>query len=307
MKRLRMFKNATLLLAILLVTFVASASAEGPLRQKLRERLQQHNQDGHTEGMQRAHIAGLSVAFWLPDESAYPAPLVLFSHGLNGCKTQSVFLMKALAQNGYVVVAPDHKDALCGDGGERVRGAHIPEERLPNYTAWSDATYRSRADDLRRLADALKSDPGFANRIDWGRVALSGHSLGGYTVVGMAGGWASWQMPGVKAVLALSPYVGPFVAHKTLANMDVPIMYQSGTRDLGVLPSLKKKDGGFEQTPSPAWLVVFDKVGHFGFTDIQKAAQQRIIDYSLWFLDHALKGSDASLPKESGVAALKEK
>lgn len=290
---------------IVMAFAVTAASAEGPLRQKLRERLQQ--QGARTEGMARMRLAGLSVAYWLPDESTYPAPLVLFSHGLNGCKTQSAFLMKAMARHGYVVVAPDHKDALCGDGGEKTRGAHIPEERLPDYKAWSDATYRNRAEDIRRLRDALKGAPEFAQRIDWDRVALSGHSLGGYTVVGMAGGWGSWKMPGVKAVLALSPYVGPFTVRNNLSNIDVPVMYQSGTRDLGVLPSLNKKGGGFDQTPSPAWLLVFDKVGHFGFTDIQKAAQPKIIDYSLWFLDHTLKGSDAPLPKTSGVTILKEK
>jgi predicted dienelactone hydrolase len=294
-----------LLILLLTLTLAATtASAEGPLRRKLRERIQHAGQS--TEGINRAHIAGLSVAYWLPDGIG-PAPLVLFSHGLNGCKTQSAFLMEAMAQHGYVVVAPDHKDALCGDGGEKTRGAHILEERLPDYKAWSDKTYRNRADDIRNLFTALKSAPAFSNRIDWNRVALSGHSLGGYTVLGMAGGWESWKMPGLKAVLALSPYVGPFVAHNTLPHLDVPVMYQSGTRDLGVLPSLKKESGGFEQTPSPAWLVVFDKTGHFGFTDIRKSAQQRIIDYSLWFLDHTLKGSDAPLPKVSGVTALQEK
>ncbi|TAL33056.1 MAG: alpha/beta fold hydrolase [Alphaproteobacteria bacterium] len=292
-----------LLLALTLAATVASA--EG-LRDRLKTRMQQAGQS-RTEGMTRGHLAGLSIVYWLPEDTAYPAPLVLFSHGMNGCKTQSVFLMKALAQHGYVVVAPDHRDALCGDGGERSRSAHLPEEKFPDYAAWTDRTYRDRMEDIKNLYGALKSEKDFTPRIDWNRVALSGHSLGGYTVLGMAGGWESWKMPGVKAVLALSPFAGPFVAHKTLPNVDVPVMYQSGTRDLGVLPSLKKKGGGFDQTPSPAWFVIFDKVGHFGFTDLQKTAQQRIIDYSLWFLDHTLKGSDAPLPKESGVTALQEK
>ena len=298
-------RNGMLLLLLALTLTVTAASAEG-LRDRLKARMQSGAQ-ARLEGMQRTHMAGLSVVYWLPDEAAYPAPLVLFSHGMNGCKTQSVFLMKAMAQRGYVVVAPDHKDALCGDGGEMSRSAHLPEEKFPDYTAWTDQTYRNRAEDIRNLYGALKADPAFAGRIDWERVALSGHSLGGYTALGMEGGWDSWKMPGIKAVLALSPFAGPFVARGNLAHMDVPVMYQSGTRDLGVLPSLKKKGGGFDQTPSPAWLVVFEKKGHFGFTDLQQKSQQGIIDYSLWFLDHTLNGSIAPLPKVSGVAALEEK
>jgi hypothetical protein len=45
--------------------------------------------------------------------------------------------------------------------------------------------------------------------VDLGRLGYIGHSLGGDTVVGLAGGWSSWKTPGVKAVLALSPYTEP--------------------------------------------------------------------------------------------------
>src|SRR5579872_3176388 len=57
-------------------------------------------------------IAGRDVAVWKP-EGAAPAsgyPLILFSHGYTGCNTQSVFLMRALAHAGYLVLAPNHKD-----------------------------------------------------------------------------------------------------------------------------------------------------------------------------------------------------
>ena len=46
--------------------------------------------------------------------------------------------------------------------------------------------------------------------------ALVGHSLGGYTVLGVGGGWAHWKDPRVKAILALSPYAAPFINKETL-------------------------------------------------------------------------------------------
>lgn len=299
-------RRVLLLLALAAVFLgAAAAGAEGPVRERLRARVQER-MEGRTEtrgGGALARLAGLDVAYWLPDAGAYPAPLVIFSHGLYGCKTQSVFLMQALAQNGYIAVAPGHQDASCG-GGSPGR----PQERLARYDDWSDRTYAGRAADIKNLFAALQADKVWARRIDWAHVALAGHSLGGYTAVGLAGGWPSWKMEGIQAVLALSPYVGPLLKGGGIARIGVPVMYQTGTRDLGVKPSVSRAGGAFDQTPSPAWLVEFRGTGHFGWTDLQKGSQGAIVRYSLWFLDRTLKGSDAPLFRdENGVADLRAK
>src|SRR5580693_8599008 len=59
-----------------------------------------------------ASLGGLATFVWAPEGSAgtAPAPLVVFSHGFHGCATQSRFLMQALAADGYLVVAPNHRD-----------------------------------------------------------------------------------------------------------------------------------------------------------------------------------------------------
>jgi predicted dienelactone hydrolase len=283
------------LLGFLVLFLLLSHSAGASLR----DRLQQAR-----HGAETATIAGLAVAYWLPEEESLPAPLVIFSHGLNGCKTQSTFLMKALASHGYVVVAPDHQDALCG---ARSAGKRLPQEKLKDPAAWSDRTHADRADDIRRLYAALRADEKWRKRINWDRVALAGHSLGGYTVIGLAGGWKGWKMKGVRAILALSPYMSPYLANGDLGRISVPVMYQTGTRDLGIAPFLKRADGAYDRTPSPAWLVEFEGAGHFAWTDLQKATQQDIADYSLWFLDRTLKGSDAPLLRRAGVRALRSK
>lgn len=41
-------------------------------------------------------------------------------------------------------------------------------------------------------------------------MGLAGHSLGGYTVLGVGGGWPSWRLSGLKAILAMAPYALPF-------------------------------------------------------------------------------------------------
>lgn len=285
-----------ILLCLLACLLAAPAHAEGPLMKRLHDRMAA-KQTGDAAVME---IAGLKTAYWLP-ETAAPAPLVIFSHGFGGCKTQSKFLMQALAANGYVVVAPDHADAMCGLGMQR------PAEKFRDIEKWTDQTYKNRGDDIRNLYAALKSDDAWHARIDWKRVALAGHSLGGYTVVGLAGGWSSWKMDGIGAVLALSPYVGPYVENGDLAHLAAPIMYQGGTRDTGITPMVKKKHGAYDKTSSPAYFVEFDKTGHFGWTDLSQASQTRVVKYSLWFLDHALNKIDVPMPHEDGVSDIREK
>ena len=72
-----------------------------------------------------------------------PFPLVVFSHGLGGCGTQSIFLTETLARKGYVVVGPDYHDAfLCHVDG--IPAAFAPASQPPpilHPETWTDASY----------------------------------------------------------------------------------------------------------------------------------------------------------------------
>ena len=61
--------------------------------------------------------AKVKIYEWFPPgfgQAKKQWPLILFSHGLDGCGAQSKFLTEALAAHGYIVAAPDHADATCG-------------------------------------------------------------------------------------------------------------------------------------------------------------------------------------------------
>jgi predicted dienelactone hydrolase len=239
-------------------------------------------------------LAGLKVALWAPEQTpAAKAPLIVFSHGFHGCATQSRFLMTALAGAGYLVVAPNHRDATCDGGPARWRDR--PESSFVDPAAWTAASFRDRADDISRLLAALRADPRWRDRIDWTEIGLVGHSLGGYTVLGLAGAWPEWNLPGIKAVLALSPYSQPFVHAHTMERLAVPVMLQGGTRDFGITPTLHRQNGAFDQAPAPKYDVEFAGAGHFAWTDVSRVAHAAIIAYSIAFLDHYVRG----LPAES--------
>ena len=249
-------------------------------------------------------LAGAAVTEWEPDGQRDGArPVVIFSHGFHGCATQSRFLAAALADAGYIVFAPNHRDASCDGAAGRWRDP--PEEPFAKPMAWSAETYAGRAEDIRRLVGALKQDQAWRGRIDWSRLALVGHSLGGYTVLGLAGAWPGWKLDGVKAVLALSPYVQPYLARGSLGGLSAPVMYQGGTLDLAITPAVRRRDGAYDRSPAPKYYVEFRRAGHLAWTDIGAGAHGAIIAYSIAFLDHYVNGrtADPRLTQRSGEAA----
>jgi dienelactone hydrolase len=227
---------------------------------------------------------------------------------LGGCATQSTFLTEALAEHGYFVVAPNHKDAGCAKGRGRRNATDRSLEPFQNPERWSDTSFADRRDDIRAILDAMKRDTTYANHIDFAQLALAGHSLGGYTVVGLGGGWSSWRMPGVKAVLALSAYTDPFLVHGTLGGISAPVMYEGGTLDLGITPSLKKSKGVYDSSPTPKYYVEFRGAGHFAWTNLRNDFHATILDYSIAFLDHYVRGVgtlEALHTKQAKVADLR--
>lgn len=249
---------------------------------------------------ERRTLDGRAVAIW---KSLYSgkAPLVMFSHGFGGCETQSSRLMKQLAEAGYYVVALRHGDARCGSGA---RGA--PEEQFSEPAAWSPETYSDRRDDFVAVLAALKADAALKDSVEFGKIGLVGHSLGGYTVLGLAGGWPEWKLDGVKAVIALSPYCTPFTTAGTLGAVS-NVQFQGGTRDLGVTPKVKAPGGCFEQAGKPAMFVELDGAGHLAWTDINPAFAITIETYAQSFLDAKLIGGTPLNKKQPGVAEIRVK
>ncbi|HXY25047.1 MAG TPA: hypothetical protein VEI73_10380 [Candidatus Acidoferrum sp.] len=133
------------------------------------------------------------------------------------------------------------------------------------------------------------------------KIGLAGHSLGGYTVVGIAGGWQSWIDPRIRAVLALSPYVMPFQVKSTLGNVHVPLMYQGGTLDVGITPFLEGPKGAYAAANSPVYFVKLKAAAHLAWANcgnerttqscLANVANARLIaDYGIAFFDRYLKG-----------------
>lgn len=116
-----------------------------------------------------------------PNLDAAPYPLVIFSHGSGGTRLQSLYFTEHLASHGFVVMAVDHKGNTAFDG--ILVPDKYEENRVRNYI------YRPK-DVLRQLsfAEELTAPQGkLAGLIDVERVAVTGHSFGGYTALAVGG------------------------------------------------------------------------------------------------------------------------
>lgn len=98
-------------------------------------------------------------------------PLVLFSHGSGGNMLSLSWLLTELAKKGAVVVAVNHPGSTSGDSSPR-----------------RSILMEDRAKDLSAALDTILADPNFAPYIDTTQIIAAGFSLGGSTVMNMAGG-----------------------------------------------------------------------------------------------------------------------
>ena len=254
------------------------------------------------------------VARDAPPASCPRVPLVLFSHGWGGCALQSIALTEELARHGYVVAAPDHADATCAIGADEVNlGRMRIDKSFLDPASWNDRSEIGRLHDLRAVIRRVAADPQLARIADTARIGAAGHSLGGYAAIGMAGGWPAWKTPEVKAVLALSPYVLPFMVHGTLARLQVPVMYQGAALDFGMTTSLEGPQGAYAASAPPKFFVKLDGGTHFEWTNLLCAGTPDVAAclrarpnaaliglYATAFFDRFLKGKPGELLSSPG-------
>lgn len=165
---------------------------------------------------------------------------------------------------------------------------------------WDESSFADRRDDVEQLIAQLLASTEFQPIIDAEKIGAAGHSLGGYTVVAMAGAWPSWTDSRIRAVLALSPYVMPFQMKRTLANVRVPLMYQGGTLDVGITPFLVGEKGAYAGANPPAYLLVLKDAAHLAWANCgtqrttascisENTNVRLIVDYGIAFFDRYLK------------------
>jgi len=99
-------------------------------------------------------------------------PLILLSHGTGASSLMMAWLGTALASHGFMAAAVNHPG----------------NNALEDYTLQGFSLWWERATDESKVLDALLADATLGSHIDARRVGAAGFSLGGYTVIELAGG-----------------------------------------------------------------------------------------------------------------------
>ncbi|MDI6098785.1 hypothetical protein QLQ12_09255 [Actinoplanes sp. NEAU-A12] len=238
-------------------------------------------------------------------------PVVLFSPGLGGVRTQNTAWAEELASRGYLVAGVDHPydsaAVMLADGRTlrtRIAAGGDRAEDARRRLGWTTV----RASDLSFVLTQLgRLDRGeipgpFTGRLDTGRVAATGHSLGGAAAM-----WAAHRDPRFTAVINLDggpePAQGPLrqpvlaVTHEAVDQADADyIAALSKVLDEGAATGYRLTVPGSAHltfTDGPLYLPPVPALtGSLGRTE----AVRMTTDTCAAFLDATLRGQPVDLP-----------
>ena len=225
-----------------------------------------------------------------PDQPTYP--ILLFSHGLGGVRTQNTFQCQEMASHGYIVAAVDHTHYAAGVVFPDGRVSPFSLEKLgmtPEmmarvsrdpvmFAAFTRAIEQALpvvAGDQRFVLDQLTQlhddDPEhlFTGRLDLNHIGAFGHSQGGAT---------AWHLcsvdPRCKAALNLD---GPALGSIQQSGSPRPIFFLGSTNKASFpdpqVQALAQDmvtgtlDRAFAASTGDGYRMELTQSGHFNFSD----------------------------------------
>lgn len=151
-------------------------------------------------------------------------PLIVTSHGSGSTAAEIGWFAAGLAARGYIVAAVDHPG----------NNALAPQTVAGVVLSWL------RAGDLSRTIDAVLADPRFGARIDRTQIAAAGFSIGGNSVLELAG--ATSDLTALHAYCAQKPQTQvcsgqasnmPGIVQKSLALAQSDPVYRAALTHAG--------------------------------------------------------------------------
>ncbi|MBN3065575.1 alpha/beta fold hydrolase [Pectobacterium aquaticum] len=227
-------------------------------------------------------------------------PLIVVSHGYGGSWFNQFWLAQVLVKQGYIVAAPNHP------------GTTFKDMRTEKAQAlWQ------RPHDLSRVITALLATPEKTGLVDAKRIAAVGHSLGGWTVLALAGGRFSTEQfekdclthaglasckvyekmqveknaasrvqldkaladPRISAVISLDMGLARGFTAESLAAINIPILIMAAGYPNEELPArLESHDLAQKLSPAHSAYKEIADATHFSFMQLCKPGAVEIIN-----------------------------
>jgi hypothetical protein len=247
-----------------------------------------------------------------------PYPVLVFSHGWGGTRTQSTYLMEELASHGYVVVAIDHtygalvtvfpdgrvvlqKSEILGDHGS---GEERDLSNNPLMTVWAgDVGFI--LDQFERLNSESSGDL-FSGKLDFERVGILGHSTGGGNSVQVC-----WSESRCKAGFVMDAWLMPVQEEVFDQGLSQPFMFM-WSEDWGSEENQSRFHDLYTKLRGDGFDLVIEGTRHYDFSDLPLLSPlspwlglkgpidgQRVLriinDYAVAYFDEYLKGIETPL------------
>jgi predicted dienelactone hydrolase len=231
------------------------------------------------------------------DVNPQPAPVIVISHGIASDRQTFAYLAEHLASYGFAVAAIDHPDTDAKKYRDHLSGLAGPPNAMAAIDRPLDVKFL--LDELQRLS---QSDSRFRGRLNLDQVGAIGQSLGGYTVLALAGATINFQqlhkdcnpdnslnlsmliqcrveeLPAknyslkddrIKAVLALNPVDSSVFGQSGLQPIKIPVMLVAGSDDI-FAPAVPEQIRPFSWlTTSDKYLALMSKATHFSLLSIE--------------------------------------
>ncbi len=234
-----------------------------------------------------------NVDFYVPENLAKPAPVVLISHGFGSVRQNYISVAEHLASYGFIVVVPEHIGSDLRYRQELLKGGLS--------SALSPVEYIDRPRDLSFLIDQLEelvaNEPKWAKVFNLEQIGIIGDSLGGTTVLSLAG--APLNIPRlreecqrkqviintalilqcqasnlppieynleddrIKAVISAHPLTSGIFGPESMAQIDIPILMTAGSDDI-ITPVVVEQIHPFMWLQNqPKYLLLYQPGTHF--------------------------------------------
>ncbi|WP_066379979.1 MULTISPECIES: alpha/beta hydrolase [unclassified Anabaena] len=223
-----------------------------------------------------------------------PFPLVVISHGIASDRYTFAYLAEHLASYGYAVAALEHP----GSNAQRFQQYFAGLAQPPEPQEFID-----RPLDIKFLLDELQRretfDPQLQGKLNFQQVAAIGQSLGGYTVLALAGAKFNFEalrqecQPNnsylnlslilqcqatqlafnnyglkderIKAIIAVNPVNSAIFGETGISQISLPVMLVAGSQDI-FAPPVPEQIRPFTWLTNPnKYLALVENGSHFTF------------------------------------------